>query len=343
MITKPKAGFRDLRAGCLLLAVTFSLLRPALAADTNAAPETDGKPAGSGEVRAQDFLRSYLQIQEQLRDTQIAIEKIQQESAAASASNSVAVEERLRLMERAIASERADQLSGIEHLDRTVIVAAGAFAFVGFTGLLLAAFLQWSAVNRFAAAAASLPAVRSPQGLAMGPAEALLPPAHALEQSNMRFLQLMERMEQRLHDMEGSVTPPKTLPEGNSGNNPAQSSSEKTWPRPAPDKTDTIKVLLSKSQTLMKLDKPEAALDCLDKILKIDPDNAEALVKKGAALERLQRTEGAIECYDRAIAQDSTMIMAYLYKAGLLNRMERHSEALACYEQALKPGKSPME
>jgi tetratricopeptide (TPR) repeat protein len=340
MITKPRAGFQGLRAGCLVLAVTFSLLRPATAADTNAAPETDGKPAAGGEVRAQDFLRSYLQIQEQLRDTQIAIEKIQQESAAASASNAVAVEERLRLMERTIASERADQLSGIEHLDRTVLVAAGAFAFVGFLGLLLAAFLQWSAVNRFAAAAASLPTVRSPQGLVMGAAEALLPPAHALEQSNMRFLQLMERMEQRLHDMEGSVRPPKTLAEGNPGNGPMQTSS---GARPAPDKTDTIKVLFSKSQTLMKLDKPEAALDCLDEILKIDPGNAEALVKKGAALERLQRTEGAIECYDRAIARDSTMIMAYLYKAGLLNRMERHSEALACYEQALKPGKTTME
>jgi tetratricopeptide (TPR) repeat protein len=251
----------------------------------------------------------------------------------------MAVDERLRLMEKAIANERVEQLSGIAHLDRTILIAACAFAFIGFLGLLLAAFLQWAAVNRLTAAAASLSALRSPQGLGEG--EAVLPPARVLEQSNMRFLQLMERMEQRLHDMEASVRAPKTLPEGNSGNGPGAEGDN--LPRAASDKTNTIQLLFSKSQTLMKLDKAEAALDCLEEVLALDPGNAEALVKKGAALERLQRMPGAIECYDRAIAQDSSMVMAYLYKAGLLNRMERHSEALACYEQALKPGKSGME
>jgi len=344
MTIKPKADFGFIRTGCVVLATILGLLRPALAADTNAAPDADGQTAGAGAVRAQDFLRSYLQIQEQLRDSQLAIEKLQQETAAANASNSVAVEERLRLMEKAIANERVEQLSGIAHLDRTILIAASAFAFIGFLGLLLAAFLQWAAVNRLAAAAASLSAAHSPLGLGAGAGEALLPPTHALEQSNLRFLHLMERLEQRLHDMEASVKPPKTLPEGNSANGPAaESPSGEILPRTAPDKTNTIQVLLNKSQTLMKLDKTEAALDCLDEVLSLDPGNADALVKKGAALERLQRIQGAIECYDRAIARDSSMIMAYLYKAGLLNRMERHSEALACYEQALKPGKPAME
>jgi tetratricopeptide (TPR) repeat protein len=344
MTIKPKAGFRFGRAGCLVLVTVLGLVRPALAADTNAAPGADDKIAEAGTVRAQDFLRSYLQIQEQLRDSQLAIERIQQQAAAASASNSLAVEERLRLMEKAIANERVEQLSGIAHLDRTILVAAGAFVFIGFLGLLLAAFLQWAAVNRLAAAAASLSAAHSPLGLGAGAGEALLPPARALEQSNMRFLQLMERLEERLHDMEAPVKPPRTLPDGNSANSSAaESPAGEILPHAAPDKTNTIKVLLSKSQTLMKLDKTEAALDCLEEVLTLDPGNADALVKKGAALERLQRIQGAIDCYDRAIARDSSMIMAYLYKAGLLNRMERHSEALACYEQALKPGKSPVE
>ena len=160
----------------------------------------------------------------------------------------------------------------------------------------------------------------------------------------MRFVHLMERLEQRLHDMEASVKPPKTLPEANSSNGPvAESPSGVVLPRAASDKTNMIKLLLSKSETLVKLDQTEAALDCLDEVLTLDPGNADAMVKKGAALERLERIQEAIECYDRAIARDSSMVMAYLYKAGLLNRMERHSEALACYEQALKPGKSAME
>lgn len=344
MTIKPKAGFGFICAGGLVLAALLGLLRPALAADTPAAPDADGKTAEAGTVRAQDFLRSYLQIQEQLHESQLAIEKIQREAAAASASNSVAVEERLRLMEKSIASERAEQLSGIAHLDRTILIAACAFAFIGFLGLLLAAFLQWAAVNRLAAVAASLSGAHPPLGLGAGEGQALLPPAHAVEQSNVRFLHLMERLEQRLHNMEGAVKPSKTLPEGNSGNGPgAESPSGETSPRAASDKANTINLLISKSQTLMKLDKTEAALECLDEVLTLDPGNADALVKKGSALERLQRIPGAIECYDRAIARDSSMIMAYLYKAGLLNRMERHSEALACYEQALKPGKSAIE
>ena len=99
---------------------------------------------------------------------------------------------------------------------------------------------------------------------------------------------------------------------------------------------------MSKSQTLLKLDKPEASLACLDELLTLDPANADALVKKGAVLERLQRLDEAIQCYDRAIAQDDSMTMAYLYKGSVLNRTERYGEALACYDQALKrAGKSP--
>jgi tetratricopeptide (TPR) repeat protein len=328
MTIKPKAGIGFIRVASLVLATVMALLRPALAADTNAAPDADGKVAEAGVVRSQDFLRSYLQIQEQLRDSQLAIEQIRQEAAAASVSNSLAVEDRMRLMEQTIANDRAEQLSSLEHLDRTILVAAGVFAFIGFLGLLLAAYLQWIALNRRALGATSISAAHQLHGLGAGPGDALLPPSHALEQSNMRFLHLMERLEQRLHDMESSANPPKTLAEGNSANNAAA------------DKPNTIKLLLNKSQTLMKLDKTEAALECLDEILTLDPGNADALVKKGSALERLQRIQEAIEYYDRAIAQDSSMIMAYLSKAGLLNRMERHSEALACYEQALKPGKS---
>jgi tetratricopeptide (TPR) repeat protein len=102
------------------------------------------------------------------------------------------------------------------------------------------------------------------------------------------------------------------------------------------DKTGMITLLLGKSQTLLKLDKAQASLGCLDEVLALDPGNTDALVKKGAALERLLRFDEAIQCYDRAIAQDNSMTMAYLYKGSVLNRTDRHNEALACYEQALK-------
>jgi tetratricopeptide (TPR) repeat protein len=123
------------------------------------------------------------------------------------------------------------------------------------------------------------------------------------------------------------------LPEGGSDNGTARSLTDGAA---APVKATAVTMLLGKGQTLMKLDKPEDALGCLDEALALEPDNTDALIKKGAVLERLQRLPEAIDCYDRAIARDNTITMAYLYKGAVFNRMERYSEALECYEQALK-------
>jgi tetratricopeptide (TPR) repeat protein len=333
------AGLGFIRTGCLALLAIMGLFRPVLAAETNAAPGADGKTAEASGMSAQDSLRFYLQIQEQLRNTLLAIETNRQEAAAAAATNAQALEARLRLMEKTSADGRLDLMEGMERSNRMVLMAAGTFAAIGFLVLLLAAFLQWTAVNRLAAAAASLSP--HPPQLASGLGAAQLPPAHLLEQSSTRFLALIERLEQRIHELEASVKPPQSLPESGSpngdANGPAAASSPGgISPPAAPGQASAINVLLSKSQTLLKLDKPEAALGCLEEVLALDSSNTDALVKKGAALERLQRFDEAIQCYDRAIAQDNSMTMAYLYKGGVFNRTERYSEALACYEQALK-------
>jgi len=112
--------------------------------------------------------------------------------------------------------------------------------------------------------------------------------------------------------------------------------------RPKPDEaavvTDAGRItsLLGKGESLLNLDKAEAALACFDEALTLAPNHAEALVKKGTVLERLRKLDEAIECYNRAIAADRSMTIAYLYKGGLFNRMARFSEALECYEQAVR-------
>jgi tetratricopeptide (TPR) repeat protein len=337
MMSNAGSGF--IRTGCLVLLAIVGLLRPALAVDTNAAPGADGQTVEGAAISAQDSLRSYLQIQDQLRTSLSALEKNRQEAEAAAATNSQALEERLRTMEKTFADGRLEQMRDTERSDRMILLAAGIFASIGFLVLLLAAFLQWNAVNRLSAAAASLSAAHSPQLLGMGSAQ--LPPARALEQSSTHFLALIERLEQRIHELESNVKPAKSLSEsdfvnGDANGTHAESSSGEISPPGAAGQASAINVLLSKSQTLIKLDKPEAALGCLEEVLALDPGHADALLKKGAALERLQRFDEAIQCYDRAIAQDNSMTMAYLYKGGVFNRTERYSEALACYEQALK-------
>ncbi len=335
--TKTISGF--FRVSCLLLLTLLGLLAPAFAAETNSAPpEAEGKTAEAAVIGTQESLRSYLQIQEQLHNTQLAIEKNRQEAQAEAARNSLVLDERLGIMEKTLDAQRLEELKGIEHSDRMVLIAAGIFAGVGFLVLLLAAFLQWTAVNRLTMTAANL-ANYSRQVLEAGDDDML--PSSALEQSTNKFLDVIERLERRIQELETSVKSAPALPESTAahaemkslalGESPADISSSA-----APNKTDAITLLLNKCQTLLRLDKPEDALGCLDEILAMDSGNADALVKKGAALERLQRFTEAIEYYDRAIAQDNSMTMAYLYKGGVFNRMERYSEALECYEQALK-------
>ena len=325
-----KTGFGFIRAGVVVLLALMGLLRPALAVDTNAAPEA--APSSS----AQEFLRAFQQIQEQFRNTLLALEKNRQEAQAAAASNALALEQRLQLMEKTLANERLEELRSIEGSNRMVLMAAGVLGALGVLGLLLAVFLQWSAVHRLAAAAASPPQV-------LGLGESQLLPAHALEESNARFLGVMERLEQRILELEASVRTPQSLPEHGAANGEsngcAMELSHEEIPRSAePDKSGVIALLVGKSQTLLKLDKPEAALGCLEEVLTLDPAHADALIKKGAALERLQRFDEAVQCYDRAIAQDNSLTMAYLCKGGVFNRVGRYSEALACYEQALNRG-----
>ncbi|HWF19574.1 MAG TPA: tetratricopeptide repeat protein [Verrucomicrobiae bacterium] len=328
----------------------------ASAADnTNAVSDAEGKVAEAALITNQESIRSNLQIQEQLHDTLLAIEKNRQEAEAAAARNAKMLEERLNLMEKTLAEqrsnylsdiERADRMMNIEHTDRMMMMVSGGFAAIGFVVLLAAAFLQWAGANRLATLAAALPDRRPTPVLGFDETK-LLASSQAMEQSNARFLSIIERLEQRIQAMEITPKSPQHLPEASSTNGAEKSveilavaESAATTTEPASsadtDKAEAARLLLAKGQTLLKLDKPQEALDCFDEVLALDPEHADALVKKGAALERLQRLDEAIECYDLAIARDNSLTMAYLYKGGVFNRMERYSEALACYELALK-------
>jgi tetratricopeptide (TPR) repeat protein len=316
---------------------------PAISANTNAVTnavsDAEGKAAESTLIGNQESLRSNLQIQEQLHDTLLAIEKSRQEAEVAAARNAELLEARLSLMEKTLAQQRGDELREIEHSDRMMVIGAGAFAAVGFLVLLAAAILQWTGANRLVTLAASLPANHAAPMLGSG--ETHLLASQALEQANARFLSIIESLEQRIHSMELTGPTPHHLPEtstanGDTTNGAVALTEPEATPSGDTEKGEAVRLLLAKGQTLLKLDQPQSALECFDEVLALDGAHADALVKKGAALERLQRLDEAIECYDLALARDNSMTMAYLYKGGVFNRLERYTEALACYEQALK-------
>jgi tetratricopeptide (TPR) repeat protein len=326
-----------------LVFVLISLAAGSLGAEPGSPASAAGK---ADETNAQETLRSYLQLQEQIHATQLAVEHSRTQAEAAAAETAKAFTTRLQGIETALGAQRAQELAVMQSSNKVMLVVAGLFAALGLLTMLFMAYFQWRTINRLAEISAALPLAHAfGSGAAVGALSAgdphlvtVRPP----EQSSQRLLGALDRLAQRIHELEHTTHPPlnesaslesriKTSPPTPNGD-PAAAA-----PEEAEVATDAarITVLLGKGQSLLNLDQAEEALGCFDQVLALDPSHPEALVKKGAALERLRKLDEAIACYDRAIAADGSLTVAYLYKGGLFNRMERFSEALACYEQAL--------
>jgi tetratricopeptide (TPR) repeat protein len=310
----------------------------AQASDTNLPAPSAAQQA---DTNSQEMLRVYLQLQEQLHSTQLAIEQNRREAKEVAEQNAEILANRLHAVEAALAAQRARELDAMQSSNRVLLIVAGTFATFGFLVMLVIAYFQWRTVHGLAQVAPVLPEARALPAsevplLSIGPAE---PP-------NNKLLGALERLEKRIHELE--LTPHESLHEGASSpinvsgapavvevtqSNGDSSNGEETL---ASSRSVRVQMLLGKGLSMLNLDKPAEALNCFDEVLKSDPKNSEALVRRGLALERLQLLNEAIESYDRAIALNDSMTIAYLHKGGLFNRMERFDEALACYEQALR-------
>ena len=317
------------RWACLAFALA-ALAGPCWGAEPAA---VTGAPARTDDTNAQEILRSYLQLQEQLHATQLAIEHSRAQAETAAAQSAKALTAPLSDIEQPLASQRAQELEAMQSSNKVMLLVAGVFAILGFLALLFMAYSQWRTINRLAEITSALPSARglgagSPV-TTLGAGDAPLLAAGAAELANQRLLGALERLENRIYELEHTAHPTLTrgsAPAPETQNPPPPS--EGAAPASAPG-------LLGKGQSLLNLDQTEAAVACFDQVLALDANHPDALIKKGVALERLRKLDEAVACYDQAIAADSSLTVAYLYKGGLFNRMERFSEALECYEKAL--------
>jgi tetratricopeptide (TPR) repeat protein len=343
-------GFRVAASPRCALAVfaLVSLAAGCFAAETEAPAVTARKVE---ETNAQDTVRAFVQLQEQLQATQLAIERNRKEAEAAAAENAKAFASRLQGIEQALTLQRAQELEAMHSSNKVMLLVAGLFAALGFLAMLFMAYFQWRTINGLAEISASLPVAHAlgavSPAAALGAGDVPLVTDGPAEQSNLRLLGALERLEQRICQLEH--TPPPAPREGASlapavtspaasldGATPAVALADAA----AAPEAERITMLLGKGQSLLNLDQAKEALACFDQVLGLDANHPEALVKKGMALERLDKLDEAIACYDRAIAADNSMTVAYLYKGGLFNRMDRFGEALECYEQALRTQES---
>jgi tetratricopeptide (TPR) repeat protein len=316
---------------CLFAALSLANLR---AADNAVPPITSTPPAensGSNET-----LRAYLQLQEQLHDTQLAIERNRQEAQAAAAQDAATLSNRLQAIEQSLLVQRAGELETAQRTNHLLLAIIGIFAAIAFAAALVMGYFQWRAVNRLADISTALSAGRGlafPATAALGLGEHEALSNGSVEQSNSRLMTLVQQLEKRIAELEQTtVLPLKEAPPV--GNGETQAHPELALDSAAPDKAARIAGLLERGQTLLN-DQPEEAITAFDEVLALEPNHAEALVKKGTALEKMRQPQEALECYDRAIAADGSLTIAYLHKGGLCSRLEKYGEAMECYERAL--------
>jgi tetratricopeptide (TPR) repeat protein len=88
--------------------------------------------------------------------------------------------------------------------------------------------------------------------------------------------------------------------------------------------------------SLSSLKSHAEAIECYDKALEINPQNADAYYNKGLSLSSLKSHAEAIECYDKALEINPQNADAYYNKGLSLALTENHNEAIESFDRALE-------
>ena len=322
------------------VAVALAYLPRAIAADELPATEpASAAPVVTNAISNTDtqMLKSVLQLQEQLRATQRAVEQSRQQAQTDARRAEELLAARLNLIEQTLSAQRSreiadmqqttrTEIAAMQQSTRTAIIIALAVTGIGLIAVLFAGFAQVKATTRLTEVSRQLRAIGPAWQIGEGtPAAAAgLPAAResSVENSSAHLYGAIDRLQKRMEEMEAAAAGTQTATNGHKQ-------------IAAPPIDAQVTTVLAKGQTLLNLNNLEEALDQFDEALRLDPRNIEAWIKKGTALERLQRVDEAITAYDQAIAVDSSTATAYLFKAGVYNRQKKYAEALQCYEKAL--------
>lgn len=310
------------------------LLSNAFAADATEAAPPPPATSDTNLVATPDFLRNYLQMQEQLHAAQLAIERNRREAADAAAKNTEVMNQRMQEFELKMATQRDTERQQTQNTQRLMLYVGGGCVALGFLAMLVAAYFQWRAVGKLTEySMVSQAAYTANRNALPAPGAGAALPNTIAEQANARLYEAIARIEQQIRDLERTAAPAPTAGIITIDETISASSSAAAPARPSQPR---LAVLIAKGQSLLDMDQAQDALSVFNDVLTLDPRHTETLVKKGETLERLGRLDDAIRCYDAAIAADANFTVAYLHKGGLFNRMERHDEALKCYEEALR-------
>jgi TolA-binding protein len=129
------------------------------------------------QTNAQAIIQAFLQLQQQLHATQLAIEENRREIKEATAQNAEALSTALQTIQDNFTAQRARDLQAMQQHNKVVLILVGSFAGMGFLTMLMMSYFQWRMSKGLAEISAALPAAL---GLGHGSAPAALGAGRAL-------------------------------------------------------------------------------------------------------------------------------------------------------------------
>jgi hypothetical protein len=180
-------------ARIVLIALLLGLwdCRVVLSAESNLPPPT---ASSTEQTNTHEAVAAYLQLQEQLHATQLAVEHSLQETRAAVTQNAEAWSNGLQSVQAAFAVQRTKDLEAVRRSNKMMLMMAATLGSIGFLFLLLVAYFQWCMSRGLAELSAALP-----KALGWIPSTGLeqLGPA---EQTSLPLLGLPEARESQHHE-----------------------------------------------------------------------------------------------------------------------------------------------
>lgn len=329
------------------------------------APEASSatsRPATSPEDLSQaELLKAYQQLRDQLHATQLAIAlaNSRAEAEATSRAQVTALAEKLEAMKAGMAAERdrqqaerdrqqverERQQAEMHRTNERVLWIAGVFGGVGLIALLLLPMYQMRAINRITELATVRPQLPAPNAqTALLPADAAVPSDQAATTSSQRLISALNRMEQRIMELETTASAPlKTASAPSAPSAPPASPASPASPTPPA----TVS-LVAASPTAKTVNEPPsppapasgpAAVAASPQRTPADDDQAAwiaVLLNKARTLLAANKPLDAVACYDEILKLNRCEPEALIQRGAALERVNRFEEAIECYDRAIK-------
>lgn len=339
------------------------------------ATNTPASGAPANDLVQTEWLKSYLQLKEELHQAQLAMMNHRLAAETTANTQAAALAEKMDAIRQTLETERARQQQDVQTSNRTVLWAAAGFGLIGLLAVLLAPLLQWRAFHRLAeeirARPALPPAGSSPAPLALAGAglDDLAHQDRTVALSNQRLLAMIDRMERRIIELEQTGRSPLPAPALASGSQSSDTRAAEpaasappvaaassaagaatvapvnglhgSATTPAESSSSNLSATFRAAARAAVAasaspSSPSLATPTPPRVPLSGPEGQVALLLgKGRVLLTANQVQDALACYDEILKINARHAEALLRKGSALERLKRDDEAIRYYDRAI--------